>query len=109
MIPIVQLLGLCLSLEMESLVLILKSFVQLKVVNNVIVNNRSRVSDKSTCSSGKYMAYTVDEGSKELVGYAIPLYHANQSTICFLENPIFHARTKHMEIHYNLILKKVSQ
>ena len=55
------------------------------------------------------MAYTVNEESKQLVGYAIPLYHANKSTIFFLENPIFHARTKHVEIHYHFIREKVSQ
>lgn len=41
--------------------------------------------------------------------HAVPLYCDNQSAICLAENPIFHARTKHVEIHYHFIREKVLQ
>ncbi|XP_073057014.1 secreted RxLR effector protein 161-like [Primulina eburnea] len=41
--------------------------------------------------------------------YAIPLYCDNQSAIRLAENPIFHARTKHVEVHYHFIREKVLQ
>lgn len=43
------------------------------------------------------------------VGYAVPLYSDNQSAIFLAENPVFHARTKHVEIHYHFIREKVLQ
>lgn len=41
------------------------------------------------------------------VDYVVPLYCDNQSAICLAENPIFHARTKHVEVHYHFIREKV--
>ncbi|KAE8663053.1 hypothetical protein F3Y22_tig00113123pilonHSYRG00166 [Hibiscus syriacus] len=43
------------------------------------------------------------------VDYAIPLYCDNQSTIRLAENPVFHARTKHVEVHYHFVREKVLQ
>jgi len=43
------------------------------------------------------------------VGYSVTLYCDNQSAICLAENPVFHARTKHVEIHYHFIREKVLQ
>ncbi|CAL5438518.1 unnamed protein product [Camellia sinensis] len=43
----------------------------------------------------------------QLVDYAIPLYCDNQSAVRLAENPVFHARTKHMEVHYHFIREKV--
>ena len=39
--------------------------------------------------------------------YTIKLYCGNQSTIKITENPIFHAKTKHMEVHYHFIKRKI--
>ncbi|KAL5795083.1 hypothetical protein ACOSP7_003677 [Xanthoceras sorbifolium] len=43
------------------------------------------------------------------VDYAVPLYCDNQSAILLAENPVFHARTKHMEVHYHFVREKVLQ
>ncbi|XP_017187340.1 uncharacterized mitochondrial protein AtMg00810-like [Malus domestica] len=43
------------------------------------------------------------------VNYAVPLYCDNQSAIHLAENLVFHARTKHVEVHYHFIRKKVLQ
>jgi plasmid replication initiation protein len=40
---------------------------------------------------------------------AVTLYCDNQSTIRLAENPVFHARTKHVEVHYHFIREKVLQ
>ncbi|KAE8692620.1 tir-nbs resistance protein [Hibiscus syriacus] len=45
----------------------------------------------------------------QLVDYAIPLYCDNQSAIRLAENPVFHARTKHVEVHYHFVREKVLQ
>ena len=45
----------------------------------------------------------------QLVKYPIPLYCDNLSVIRLVENPVFHARTKHVEVHYHFIRKKVLQ
>lgn len=44
-----------------------------------------------------------------LVDYVVPFYYDNQSAISLAKNPIFHARTKHIEIHYHFIRKNVLQ
>ena len=41
------------------------------------------------------------------IDYAIPLYSASQSTICLTENPMFHARTKHVKVQYHFVREKV--
>ena len=41
--------------------------------------------------------------------YGISLYCDNLSAIRLAENPIFHARTKHVEVHYHFIREKVLQ
>ncbi|KAL6343110.1 hypothetical protein AAG906_018948 [Vitis piasezkii] len=43
----------------------------------------------------------------QLVDYAVPLYCDNQSAVRLAENPVFHARTKHVEVHYHFIREKV--
>ncbi|KAL5769820.1 hypothetical protein ACOSP7_013974 [Xanthoceras sorbifolium] len=43
------------------------------------------------------------------VDYAVPLYCDNQSAIRLAENPVFHARTKHVEVHYHFVREKVLQ
>ncbi|RVX10690.1 Retrovirus-related Pol polyprotein from transposon RE2 [Vitis vinifera] len=43
----------------------------------------------------------------QLVDYAVPLYYDNQSAVRLAENPVFHARTKHVEVHYHFIKEKV--
>nr|GMC60878.1 FAS1 domain-containing protein SELMODRAFT_448915-like [Ipomoea batatas] len=39
--------------------------------------------------------------------YSIPLYCDNLSAVCLAENPVFHARSKHIEVHYHFIREKV--
>jgi len=41
------------------------------------------------------------------VKYPISLYCDNLSAIRLVENPVFHARTKHVEVHYHFIREKV--
>ena len=36
------------------------------------------------------------------IDYAVPLYCDNQSAISLVENPVFHIRNRHMEVHYHL-------
>lgn len=43
----------------------------------------------------------------QLVDYAVPLHCDNQSAVRLAENPVFHARTKHVEVHYHFIREKV--
>ena len=43
------------------------------------------------------------------VDYAMPLYCNNQSAIRLAKNPVFHARTKHVEVYYHFIREKVLQ
>lgn len=38
---------------------------------------------------------------------AVDLYCDNQSAIRLVENPVFHARTKHVEVHHHFIREKV--
>lgn len=39
--------------------------------------------------------------------YAVKLYCDNQSAIRIAENPVLHARTKHVEVHYHFLREKV--
>ena len=41
--------------------------------------------------------------------YVVELYCDNQSAIKIVENPIFHARTKRVEVHYHFIKEKALQ
>ena len=43
------------------------------------------------------------------IDYAVPLHCDNQSAIRLAENPVFHARTKHVEVHYHFLREKVLQ
>ena len=43
------------------------------------------------------------------IDYAMPLYCDNQSAIRLAENPVFHARTKHVEVHHHFLREKVLQ
>ncbi|XP_040933766.1 secreted RxLR effector protein 161-like [Gossypium hirsutum] len=49
----------------------------------------------------------LEENLHQKVDYAIPLYCDNQSAIRLAENPVFHARTKHVEVHYHFVKEKV--
>ncbi|KAA3467751.1 Integrase, catalytic core [Gossypium australe] len=49
------------------------------------------------------------EDFHQKVDYAITLYCDNQSTIRLAENPVFHARTKHVEVHYHFVREKMLQ
>ncbi|CAA0823425.1 cysteine-rich RLK (RECEPTOR-like protein kinase) 8 [Striga hermonthica] len=39
--------------------------------------------------------------------YAVELYCDNQSSIRIAENPVYHERTKHVEVHYHFVREKV--
>ena len=41
--------------------------------------------------------------------YVMELYYDNKSVIQLVKNLIFHARTKHVEVHYHFIKEKVLQ
>ncbi|XP_030449110.1 uncharacterized mitochondrial protein AtMg00810-like [Syzygium oleosum] len=41
------------------------------------------------------------------IDYSTILYCDNLSAISLAENPVFHARTKHMEVHYHFLKEKV--
>ena len=41
------------------------------------------------------------------IDYPIPFHCDNQSAIRLTENPMFHARTKHVEMHYHSIRENV--
>ena len=41
------------------------------------------------------------------IDYLIPLHCKNQSAIHLAENSVFHARTKHVKVHYHFIRDKV--
>lgn len=43
----------------------------------------------------------------QVIESAIPLYCDNQSAIRLAENPLFHSKTKHVEIQYHFIREKV--
>ena len=47
------------------------------------------------------------EDLHQLTGYQVRIFCDNLSSICLAENPIFHARTKHIEVHYHYIREKV--
>ena len=40
------------------------------------------------------------------IDYPISLHYDNQSPIRLPENPVFHAKTKHVEVHYHFIVEK---
>ena len=46
------------------------------------------------------------ENLHQTVDYPVPLYYDNQSAICLVENLVFHARTKHVEVQYLFIHEK---
>lgn len=41
------------------------------------------------------------------VNYAVPILYDNESAIRLASNPIFHGRTKHVEIHHHFVGEKV--
>ncbi|XP_060973935.1 uncharacterized mitochondrial protein AtMg00810-like [Cannabis sativa] len=45
----------------------------------------------------------------QFTNFSVPLYCDNQSAIRLAENPIFHARKKHLEVHYHFLREKVLQ
>jgi len=42
----------------------------------------------------------------QLVDVPIVIYYDNISSILLANNPIYHARTKHIEVHYHFIREK---
>ncbi|XXG45853.1 hypothetical protein AAC387_Pa02g0824 [Persea americana] len=59
----------------------------------------------ATCESVWLTRLLADLGEK--VDYGIPIASDSISSIMLASNPIFHARTKHIEIHYHFIREKV--
>lgn len=59
----------------------------------------------ATCQSVWLTQLLKDLGEK--VDYGIPIASDNISSIMLASNPTFHARTKHIEIHYHFIREKV--
>ena len=47
------------------------------------------------------------EDLHQKIDYQISLHCDNQSAIRLAENPVFYARTKHVEVHYHFIREKV--
>ena len=47
------------------------------------------------------------EDLHQLTDYQVRIFCDNLSSICLAENPIFHAKTKHIEVHYHYIREKV--
>jgi hypothetical protein len=43
----------------------------------------------------------------QLVNVPVVIYCDNISSILLVNNPVYHARTKHIEVHYHFIKKKV--
>ncbi|KAK5786887.1 hypothetical protein PVK06_041535 [Gossypium arboreum] len=72
--------------------------VQQETTNNVFIKHQSGMSVNNISDIREYLAETIDRRSSS----------ANRtSTTCLVENPIFHARTKHIKVHYHYIRKKV--
>jgi hypothetical protein len=49
------------------------------------------------------------EDLHQLTDYVVKLYCDNHSAISLADDPVFHARTKHVEVHYHFIQEKVLQ
>ena len=47
------------------------------------------------------------EDLHQLTGQQVRIFYNNLSSISLAENPIFHARIKHIEVHYHYIREKV--
>lgn len=43
------------------------------------------------------------------VNQTVTLYCDNQSALRLTKNPVFHARTKHVEVYYHFIIEKILQ
>lgn len=43
----------------------------------------------------------------EFSNYTVPIYCDNESAIKIAENPVFHARTKHIQTHFHFVREKV--
>ena len=43
----------------------------------------------------------------ELVNEPIPIYCDNLNSIQLAQNPVFHARTRHIEVHYHYIQERI--
>jgi len=41
------------------------------------------------------------------VDVPIVIYCGNINNILFVNNPIYHAKTKHIEVHYHFIIEKI--
>ncbi|KAL6327296.1 hypothetical protein AAG906_018596 [Vitis piasezkii] len=90
-----QLPGMCLCLDQEQFLGVAR--------DNRRYLSTTEAESGSNGSSRKYVAYTVMNDLHQLVDYAVPLSCDNQLAIHLAENPVFHARTKHVEVHYHFI------
>ncbi|KAL0352259.1 UNVERIFIED_CONTAM: Retrovirus-related Pol polyprotein from transposon TNT 1-94 [Sesamum calycinum] len=100
MIPDAQLLVMSLCLGPEQLV-------YQKTTNGVFINDRSRVPGSGYGNSRNHLVCTIIKGVASTNRYGVPLYCDNLSAMQLAENPIFHARTKHVEAHYHFIREKI--
>ncbi|KAE8679564.1 tir-nbs resistance protein [Hibiscus syriacus] len=96
----------------------LKHFFGLEEINNWCSKRQPTVSLSTTEAEYRAVAMAAQESTwliqlmnnlHQPVDYAIPLYCDNQSAIRLAENPIFHTRTKHVEVHYHFAREKVLQ
>ncbi|KAF7831672.1 Copia protein [Senna tora] len=49
----------------------------------------------------------LEDDLQQPIEYVVPLHCDNQSAIRLAENPLFHARTKHVEVHHHFLREKV--
>ena len=80
---------------------------QQKTTNNVFVNHQSGASRNNNGSSERTWVMQLLENLYQPLKYSIPPYCDNLSTIRLVENPVFHATTKYVEVHYHFIREKV--
>jgi hypothetical protein len=64
-----------------------------------------RASATATCEAVWLKQILSDLGG--LSSQPIPIYSDNQSSIQLAKNPVFHARTKHIEVHYHFIREQI--
>ncbi|KAL0461225.1 UNVERIFIED_CONTAM: Retrovirus-related Pol polyprotein from transposon RE1 [Sesamum latifolium] len=80
-----------------------------KTTDGVFINDRSRVPGNDYDSSKNHLACTIIERVASTNRIRCPLYCHSYSAIQLVENPVFHATTKHVKVHYHFIREKVLQ